>query len=140
MSLLSRYINLIVIVFSTIIVISILFSTYLLVQNYKDEERNKMEIWSLATSELLDVNGQISNLNLEVLKKNTSTPMIKMDYDGKIEINNIKNIGLSSGASAPESLIEEIRAEFSRRYNIKEIQNLETKEDIYFKLPKALEN
>ena len=56
------------------------------------------------------------------------------------EINNIKNIGLSSGASAPESLIEEIRAEFSKRYNIKEIQNLETTEDIYFKLPKALEN
>ena len=56
------------------------------------------------------------------------------------EINNIKNIGLSSGASAPESLIEEIRAEFSKRYNINEIQNLETKEDIYFKLPKALEN
>ena len=95
MSLLSRYINLIVIVFSTIIVISILVSTYLLVQNYKDEERNKMEIWSLATSELLDVNWQISNLNLEVLKKNTSTPMIKMDYDGKIEINNIKNVKAS---------------------------------------------
>ena len=95
MSLLSRYINLIVIVFSTIIVISILVSTYLLVQNYKDEERNKMEIWSLATSELLDVNGQISNLNLEVLKKNTSTPMIKLDYDGKIEINNIKNVKAS---------------------------------------------
>ena len=53
-----------------------------------------MEIWSLATSELLDVNGQISNLNLEVLK-NTSTPMIKMDYDGKIEINNIKNVKVS---------------------------------------------
>ena len=95
MSLLSRYINLIVIVFTTIIVISILVSTYLLVQNYKDEERNKMEIWSLATSELLDVNGQISNLNLEVLKKNTSTPMIKLDYDGKIEINNIKNVKVS---------------------------------------------
>ena len=95
MSLLSRYINLIVIVFSTIIVISILVSTYLLVQNYKDEERNKMEIWSLATSELLDVNGQISNLNLEVLKKNTSTPMIKLDYDGRIEINNIKNVKVS---------------------------------------------
>ena len=95
MSLLSRYINLIVIVFSTIIVISILVSTYLLVQNYKHEERNKMEIWSLATSELLDVNGQISNLNLEVLKKNTSTPMIKLDYDGKIEINNIKNVKVS---------------------------------------------
>ena len=44
MSLLSKYINLIVIVFSTIIVISILVSTYLLVQNYKHEERNKMEM------------------------------------------------------------------------------------------------
>ena len=95
MSLVSRYINQIVIIFSTIIVISILVSTYLLVQNYKIEERNKMEIWSLATSELLDINGQISNLNLEVLKKNTSTPMIKLDYDGKIEINNIKNVKAS---------------------------------------------
>ena len=95
MSIVSRYINPIVIIFSTIIVISILVSTYLLVQNYKIEERNKMEIWSLATSELLDVNGQISNLNLEVLKKNTSTPMIKLDYDGKIEINNIKNVKAS---------------------------------------------
>ena len=95
MSLVSRYINPIVIIFSTIIVISILVSTYLLVQNYKIEERNKMEIWSLATSELLDINGQISNLNLEVLKKNTSTPMIKLDYDGKIEINNIKNVKAS---------------------------------------------
>ena len=95
MSLLSRYINSIVIVFSSIIVISILASTYLLVQNYKIEERNKMEIWSLATSELLDIDGQISNLNLEVLKKNTSTPMIKLDYDGKIEINNIKNVNTS---------------------------------------------
>ena len=95
MSLVSRNINPIVIIFSTIIVISILVSTYLLVQNYKIEERNKMEIWSLATSELLDINGQISNLNLEVLKKNTSTPMIKLDYDGKIEINNIKNVKAS---------------------------------------------
>jgi len=95
MSLVSRYINPMVIIFSTIIVISILVSTYLLVQNYKIEERNKMEIWSLATSELLNINGQISNLNLEVLKKNTSTPMIKLDYDGKIEINNIKNIKAS---------------------------------------------
>ena len=106
MSLLSRYINLIVIIFSTIIVISILVSTYLLVQNYKDEERNKMEIWSLATSELLDVNGQISNLNLEVLKKNTSTPMIKLDYDGKIEINKIKNVKASDTIKINKLILE----------------------------------
>ena len=55
------------------------------------------------------------------------------------EIDNFKNIGLSSGASAPESLIDEIRSEFSNRYDINEVQNSSINEDMYFKLPKALE-
>ena len=55
----------------------------------KIEERNKMELWSLATLELIDIEGEISNLTLEVLKKNKTTPMIKVDNNGAIEINNI---------------------------------------------------
>jgi 4-hydroxy-3-methylbut-2-enyl diphosphate reductase len=55
------------------------------------------------------------------------------------EIDLIQNIGLSSGASAPESIIEEIRNRFFDLYEITEIQNSSIQENIYFKLPKELE-
>ena len=55
------------------------------------------------------------------------------------EVDQIQNIGLSSGASAPETLIEEIRNRLSERYEIQEIQNLNIQENVYFKLPKSLD-
>ena len=55
------------------------------------------------------------------------------------EVDKIQNIGLSSGASAPETLIEEIRNKFSERYEISEIQNFNIQENVYFKLPKSLD-
>ena len=70
----------------------ILWNTYVFFQNFKIEERNKMELWSLATLELIDIDGEISNLTLEVLKKNKTTPMIKIDTDGVVEINNIDDL------------------------------------------------
>ena len=54
-------------------------------------------------------------------------------------IDKYENIGLSSGASAPETLINEIRAEFSKKYNTREIINPIIKENVYFKLPKSLD-
>ena len=84
--------NWLIILLLSIIVSFILWNTYVFVQNFKTEERNKMELWSLATLELIDVEGEISNLTLEVLKKNKSTPMIKVDNNGEIEINNIKDL------------------------------------------------
>ena len=50
-----------------------------------------MQLWSLATKELINDNLEVSNLTLEVLKKNETTPMIKVNIDGSIEINNIKD-------------------------------------------------
>ena len=55
------------------------------------------------------------------------------------EIDLIQNIGLSSGASAPETLIEAIRNKFFGIYEITEIQNSSVQENMYFKLPKELE-
>ena len=55
------------------------------------------------------------------------------------EIDLIQNIGLSSGASAPETLIEAIRNKFFDLYEITEIQNSSIQESVYFKLPKELE-
>ena len=51
-----------IILLSSIIVSFILWNTYVFVQNFKTEERNKMELWSLATLELIDIEGEISNL------------------------------------------------------------------------------
>jgi len=53
-----------------------------------------MQIWSLAQAELTKSLGDdnISNLTLEVLKNNSTTPMIKVNKNGKIEFNNIANL------------------------------------------------
>ena len=55
------------------------------------------------------------------------------------KIERVKNIGLSSGASAPEVLINEIKNELNKRYKINEINNYKIKEDVYFKLPNGIE-
>lgn len=89
-----KYLNWTIIIFSSIIILSILWNTFLFVQNFKQEERNKMELWSLATLELVNIQAEISNLTLEVLKKNTTTPMIKVDNNGIIEVNNIPELNL----------------------------------------------
>ena len=87
--------NWLIILMSSFIVGVILWNTYVFVNNFKIEERNKMELWSLATLELIDIEGEISNLTLEVLKKNKTTPMIKVDNNGAIEINNIDGLNKS---------------------------------------------
>ena len=87
--------NWLIILISSFIVGVILWNTYVFVNNFKIEERNKMELWSLATLELIDIEGEISNLTLEVLKKNKTTPMIKVDNNGTIEINNIDGLNKS---------------------------------------------
>ncbi|MBF27299.1 MAG: two-component sensor histidine kinase [Flammeovirgaceae bacterium] len=87
----SKYINWFIILVSSVILSIILWNTYIFVQNFKVEERNKMELWSLATLELIEIDGEISNLTLEVLRKNKTTPMIKVDNNGAIEINNIND-------------------------------------------------
>ena len=87
--------NWFIIIFSSIVISAILWNTYIFVQNFKNEERNKMELWSLATIELVSAEGKISNLTLEVLRKNTTTPMIKIDSDGSIEFNNIPDLDIN---------------------------------------------
>ena len=87
--------NWLIILISSFIVGVILWNTYVFVNNFKIEERNKMELWSLATLELIDIEGEISNLTLEVLKKNKTTPMIKVDNNGAIETNNIDGLNKS---------------------------------------------
>lgn len=82
----------IIIISSFIIISLILWNTYAFFQNFKAEERSKMKNWSFAQKEMgknNDLNAYIGELPLEILKSNTTTPMIKVSDDGSMEYNNI---------------------------------------------------
>ena len=106
----SKNINWIIILLSSVIISVILWNTYIFVQNFKTEERSKMELWSLATLELIEIDGEISNLTLEVLKNNQTTPMIKLDRNGAVEINNIEDVN-KNDTIAIENLIKKFSLE-----------------------------
>ncbi len=81
---------------SFLIISSILWNTYLFFQYFKNEERIKMEIWSKAQIELINSDQEnVSSLTLDVLKLNTSTPMILVNNDGSKQKNNIENLNLT---------------------------------------------
>lgn len=86
--------NWVLVSLSLIIITIILWNTFLFFQKFKTEERAKMEIWSLAQIELTKSfeDDNVSNLTLEVLRNNSTTPMIKVNKNGEIEFNNINNL------------------------------------------------
>jgi 4-hydroxy-3-methylbut-2-enyl diphosphate reductase len=54
------------------------------------------------------------------------------------EVEGAKTVGLSAGASAPESLMDEVIAAFRERYDVTLREMRVTTEDVEFKLPRAL--
>ena len=81
---------------SFLIISSILWNTYLFFQYFKNEGRIKMEIWSKAQIELINSDQEnVSSLTLDVLKLNTSTPMILVNNDGSKQKSNIENLNLT---------------------------------------------
>ena len=96
---------------SFLIISSILWNTYIFFQNFKNEERIKMEIWSKAQIELINSNQEkISPLTLDIIRNNTSTPMIKVNNDGSIEHNNIENFNITD-TTAVSKLIKRFSKE-----------------------------
>ena len=81
-----------IILASFIIISLILWNTYIFFQNFKAEERTKMQNWSLAQKEIarsIDLEADMGDLPLEILTSNSTTPMIKVDRNGNIDYNNI---------------------------------------------------
>ena len=96
---------------SFLIISSILWNTYVFFQNFKNEERIKMEIWSKAQIELINSDQEkISPLILDIIRNNTSTPMIKVNNDGSIEHNNIENFNITD-TTAVSKLIKRFSKE-----------------------------
>lgn len=83
--------NIILLVASFVIVSLILWNTNSFFRKFKDEERNKMEIWATAQSELLQSSEEtdLGNLHVTIFQNNTSTPMILVNKDGSIKVNNM---------------------------------------------------
>ena len=96
---------------SFLIISSILWNTYIFFQNFKNEERIKMELWSKAQIELINSNQEkISPLTLDIIRNNISTPMIKVNNDGSIEHSNIENFNITD-TTAVSKLIKRFSKE-----------------------------
>ena len=70
------------ILISSILVSLILWNTYTFFQNFKEEERIKMNIWAHAFDDVNnndDLNAVINELSFEILQSNHTTPMIIMN-------------------------------------------------------------
>jgi 4-hydroxy-3-methylbut-2-enyl diphosphate reductase len=59
-----------------------------------------------------------------------------IDWD---EIAGARTVGLSAGASAPENLMNDVIAAFRNRYDVTVEEVVVTREDVEFKLPRALQ-
>ena len=102
-----------IIIASSFIIISlILWNTYIFFQNFKAEERIKMQNWSFAQSEILkSETDENVDLTLQILGSNNTTPMLAITKDGSlgtynnIDENEIKN------AIQIQNLIEKYQSE-----------------------------
>jgi two-component system, sporulation sensor kinase D len=74
-----------IIISSFLIVLLILWNTYNFFQIFKNEERNKMELWANAQKTLVSTDeNEYLNLILFVQQTNTTIPIIVADESGKI--------------------------------------------------------
>ena len=83
----------VMIVISFIIISLILWNTYVFFQNFKAEERTKMDIWAEAQSDFInsDTNANL-DLPLKILSSNKTTPMLVINNDGSLySYNNIND-------------------------------------------------
>jgi len=106
----------IIVITSFIIISLILWNTYIFFQNFKAEERNKMQNWSAAQTEF--IRSDISNIDnsyfdftVQILNSNTTTPMIAVNKDGSIATyNNVDDEKMKDSISV-QRLIDKFKSE-----------------------------
>jgi len=104
---------------SFIMVSLILWKTYEFFQHFKEEEDVKMDIWSSAQKEMSktsDLEQDIGELTIEILKSNKTTPMILVNKYGDVDYRNIDPI------KAADSLyIQKLIAKFEKENDPKKV-------------------
>lgn len=128
----TNFLRWLIIIASFIIISLILWNTYVFFQNFKAEERSKMQNWSSAYQEIndrSDLEVDIGGLPLEIIQSNTTTPMILTDNDGNIvNYNNILERKIKDSIKA-KKLIEQFKSENTP---IKVVYKNETQNIIYY--------
>lgn len=91
---------------SFLIIVLILWNTYTLVQIFKNEERNKMELWATAQKTLQNATDDTEvDLPLQILTNNGTIPTILVDKnDSILSINNIDEEILKDTAKSKKLL------------------------------------
>ncbi|MFH4963530.1 HAMP domain-containing sensor histidine kinase [Gaetbulibacter sp. M235] len=102
----------IIIIISFIIISLILWNTYVFFQNFKAEERTKMDIWAQAQSDVInsDTNSNL-DLTLKILRSNTTTPMIVINTDGSLSSYNNVNDEKMSDDNYVKKLVSQFKNE-----------------------------
>jgi len=82
------------ILISSILVSLILWNTYTFFQDFKEEERIKMNIWAKAYEDLNkdDLDQVICDLSLDIIRSNHTTPMIIINNKEEYDLHNVKNL------------------------------------------------
>ncbi|MGM5469361.1 sensor histidine kinase [Flavobacteriaceae bacterium LMO-SS05] len=103
----------IIVIASFIIISLILWNTYIFFQNFKAEERNKMQNWSAAQSEFIksDTNTTNLDLTLQILNSNSTTPMIAVNKDGSIGTYNNVDDSKMKNPNYAQKLIDKFKNE-----------------------------
>ncbi|GHC46173.1 sensor histidine kinase [Ulvibacter litoralis] len=121
-----------VFIFSSLCIIGlILWNTYSFFNQLKENERTKMQIWATAQTELQndDKDAVISDTSLEVIKANTTTPMLV--YSHREQIYTERNLD-KRDVNTPEK-IENLVVQFKSEYKPIEIKyNDELLATIYY--------
>ncbi|GGK23151.1 two-component sensor histidine kinase [Yeosuana aromativorans] len=97
---------------SFIIISLILWNTYVFFQNFKAEERTKMDIWAEAQSDFInsDTNANL-DLPLKILSSNKTTPMLVINKDGSLYSYNNINENKVKDSSYVNKLISKFKSE-----------------------------
>ena len=121
-----------IIVTSFIIISLILWNTYVFSQNFKNEERSKMQNWSSAYQEInnrSNLSEDIGGLPLDIIQSNSTTPMILTDSEGNVlNYNNIQEEKVKDSIKV-QKLIELFKSENNP---IEVIYNDEVQSIIYY--------
>ena len=110
----TNFLRWIIIIASFIIISLILWNTYIFFQNFKGEERSKMQNWSSAYQDINESSNlaeNIGGLSLEIIQSNKTTPMILTDEAGNVlSSNNISDEKVSDSIKVAK-LIEQFKNE-----------------------------
>ncbi|WP_298417038.1 HAMP domain-containing sensor histidine kinase [uncultured Kordia sp.] len=105
------FIRWILILTSFAIVSGILWNTYIFFQEFKKDERIKMEIWAEAIAEISsgqDIDVEISNLPLNIITKaqEYTNPIITKTIKGEIDAINIDSIKIKDAAYIDKTILK----------------------------------